>query len=342
MSTYRDEPLVSIVTPFHNTESYLSQCIESVVRQTYRRWEYILVNNCSTDSSPKIAEHYRDQYPDRIRVEHNSSFLSQVQNYNHALRFVCQESSYCKLVQADDWIFPDCVKSMVQVAEAHPAVGIVSAYELEGDEVRLSGLPYPSPEVSGRQVGRLYFLKAKYLFGTPTSLLMRSEVVRSRNPFYQEIYAPFEDGHACFDILRTYNFGFVHQVLTYSRRDNESILSKIRPFGLELLLHFTMLVAHGRDYLSDEEYRNCFELAEREYFRFLSRCACARHPWSKDFWDFHRNGLASVNYTLNRRLLAKWIPRAALEKTWDAFWAVWDKGANNSRERDLRLDEVAP
>lgn len=318
-------PLVSVLTPFYNTDAYLEECITSVLRQTYTNWEYVLVNNCSTDRSAEIADRYVRQYPGRIRLQHNTAFLSQVQNYNAALRAISPESKYCKIVQADDWLFPDCVRSMVEVAEAHPGVGIVAAYELEGDEVRLDGLPYPSPEVPGREIGRLYFLQGKYLLGTPTSLLLRSELIRSRDPFYDGRCAPFEDGHACFDLLKTWNFGFVHQVLTYTRRDNDSIISKVRPFGLELFLRFSMLVTHGQDYLSREEYRRSLKRVEYDYFSFLSKCACALHPESHDFWEFHRKGLASVNYSLDWRLLAKWVPRALVEKAWQGTWSLWDR-----------------
>jgi len=321
----KTEPLVSVVTPFYNTQEFLAECIESVLRQTCQNWEYILVDNYSTDGSREIAERYASRFPEKIRLIRTESFLSQVQNYNFALSCISPGSVYCKIVQADDWLFPDCVRSMVEVAEAHPTAGIVSAYELAGDEIQLGGLPYPSPETSGREVGRLYFLKHVYLFGTPTSLLLRSELVRSRNPFYEERYSPFEDGHACFDLLRTWNFGFVHEVLTYTRRDNESIISRVRPFGIWPLLRFSMLVAHGRDYLTEEEYKRCLKKAEREYLLSLSKCAIAVHRENQGFWDFHRRMLASVNYTLDWRLLAKWIPRAMVEKTWEALWRACDK-----------------
>src|SRR5215471_245318 len=319
-------PRVSFVTPFFNTEKYLEECIESVLGQTYQNWDYVLVNNCSTDSSARIAEEYAKQFPERIRVKHNSEFLSQVQNYNRALRFISPESHYCKVVQADDWLFPECAKSMVAVAEAHPAVGVVAAYELEGDTVCLDGLPYPSPVVSGREICRLYFLEGKYLFGTPTSLLLRSELVRSRDPFYDERLAPFEDGHACFDLLKTWDFGFAHQVLTYSRRDNESILSRVRPFNLELLIRLSMLVVHGRNFLNAQEFDRCLRDAERNYFHYLAKYACARHRQSSEFWEYHRNGLAAINYSLGWRLLGKWIPGALLEKTFDIILSAWDKG----------------
>jgi glycosyltransferase involved in cell wall biosynthesis len=246
-------PLVSVVTPFYNTREYLTECIDSVLHQTYENCEYILVDNCSTDGSSEIAAAYASRYPGKIRSLRTASFLSQVRNYNFALSLISRESKYCKMVQADDWIFADCIKRMVEVAEAHPTVGIVASYELEGDDVGLDGLPYPSPEVSGRDICRLYFLNYKYLFGTPTSLLMRSEVVRTRNPFYEERYAPFEDGHVCFELLKAWNFGFVHQVLTYSRRQAQSIIAPLRSFGLNPFLHFSMLVKYGRDYLSEQE-----------------------------------------------------------------------------------------
>ena len=317
-------PLVSVVTPFHNTEKFLGECIESVLRQSYGNWEYILVDNCSDDSSATIAEKYVARFPDRVKVISTSSFLSQVQNYNFALSQISPQSKYCKMVQADDWLFPDCVKSMVEVAEAYPTVGIVAAYELEGDEVRLDGLPYPSPIIQGRHACRLYFLEHRYLFGTPTSLLIRSSLVRSRTPFYNERYWPFEDGHACFDLLSSCDFGFVHQVLTFSRRNNDGIISRVRPFGLELFLHFCMLVAHGRRYLSPEEYDICLAEVETHYFRFLARRACAIRRSGQDFWDFHRHGLATIGVSLDWKCLRPWIPRALCEKAWDAFWGWWD------------------
>jgi hypothetical protein len=201
----------------------------------------------------------------------------------------------------------------------------VSAYELEGDHASLGGLPYPSPEASGREVCRLYFLKYALLFGTPTSLLMRSEFVRSRNPFYEERHAPFEDFHVCFDALRTWNFGFIHQVLTYSRRDNESTLSRIRPFRFELFSRFATIVVHGKTFLSEQEYRTCYKVAERNYFYFLGWSVI--HGKEAKFWEFHRQRLASIGYTLNSWFLAKWAlivlvdqlgnPKRTLEYLWE-------------------------
>jgi glycosyltransferase involved in cell wall biosynthesis len=328
-------PLVSVVTPFYNTQEFLSECVESVLRQTYTNWEYIFVNNFSTDESANIVKQYVDRFPGKMRLVQTSSFLSQVQNYNFALTLISPESKYCKMVQADDWIFPECLESMVELAEAHPKVGIVAAYELENRWVSLDGLPYPSPEVPGRDVCRIFFKENLHLFGSPTSLLMRSEVVRSREPFYEERHAPFEDSHVCFDLLETWNFGFVHQVLTYSRRDNESFLLRMRPFKFWLFSRLAKILAHGRKYLSEDEYRYFLKDAEHKYFYFLGKSALQGRD--SKFWEFHRERLASIGYSLDLAFMTKWVflvlldyagnPKRTCEYLWPRRKRIFEGGS---------------
>jgi glycosyltransferase involved in cell wall biosynthesis len=294
------------------------------VAQSYQNWDYILVDNCSSDGSSEIAESYARKYPAKIRVVRTESFLTQVQNYNFALSCISPSSKYCKMCQADDWLFPECVARMVCVAEADSSIGIVGAYELAGAEVDLDGLPYPSTMLSGRDACRFCFLNNRYIFGTPTSLLMRSDLVRSRSPFYEERFAPFEDAHVCFDLLTHSNFGFVHQVLTFSRRDNDSMLRRIWRFGFQRFSRFALIVMHGKDYLSVEEYDQCFKAAQYEYFSFLGKSALRGEK--EEFWEFHRNGLASINYRLDRRVMSKWVALAMVDyignpkHTVDALW----------------------
>lgn len=324
-------PLVSIVTPFYNTCDYLAECIESVLRQTYSNWEYILVNNHSTDMSVDIVRPYAERYPEKIRLFHTKSFLSQVQNYNFALSLISAGSKYCKMVQADDWIFAECIERMVALAESHARVGIVAAYELEDRWVSIDGLSYPSPEVSGKEVCRLFFRENLSLFGSPTSLLMRSEIVRSRSPFYDERYAPFEDAHLCFDVLEDWNYGLVHQVLTYSRRDNDSFLRRMRPYKFWLFSRLAKIVAHGKKYLTEDEYRYFLKDAERKYFYFLGKSALQGRDAT--FWNFHKERLASIDYRVNRAFMIKWIlvvildyagnPKRTIEYLWPRRKRVW-------------------
>ena len=74
------EPLVSIVTPVFNGELYLEECIQSVLAQPYENWEYIIVNNCSTDRSLAIAEKYAEKDA-RIKIFSNKQLLPIMKNF---------------------------------------------------------------------------------------------------------------------------------------------------------------------------------------------------------------------------------------------------------------------
>src|SRR5690348_3285817 len=245
----RSAPLVSVVTPLYNNCDTLAECIESVLAQSYENWDYTIINNCSTDGSADIAYRYAAK-DKRIKVFENERFLRAIPNFNVAVRQISPESKYCKFVFADDWIFPECLKQMVSVAEEHPSVGIVGAYGLQGSDVMWSGLPYPSPTVSGREVCRRLFLDGTYVFGTSTSILYRSDLVRSRNPFFNEqnLHADME---SCIVLLKSCDFGFVHQVLTFKRLRAGSLGTITDDINTLLAGHLYNLVAHGRDFLTD-------------------------------------------------------------------------------------------
>ncbi len=183
-------PLVSVVVPVYNYDQYLGECIESVLTQTYSNWELVVVNNCSTDRSGDIAEQYAQKDP-RIRVHHNTEFVDTYRNHNIACRQIAPDSAYCKMLCADDWMFPECLERMVAVAQAHPTIGIVGAYRIDGVEVGCDGLPYPTPFISGRELGRLTLLGSVGVFGSGSWVLYRSECVRARPELYEEA-----DNHA--------------------------------------------------------------------------------------------------------------------------------------------------
>ena len=53
-----NKELVSIITPMYNSEKYIGQTIESVLNQTYKNWEMLIVDDCSNDNSPNIVKEY--------------------------------------------------------------------------------------------------------------------------------------------------------------------------------------------------------------------------------------------------------------------------------------------
>src|SRR5262252_5514080 len=120
-------PLVSIVTPVYNGGKYLDECIRSVISQTYPNWEYTIVNNCSTDESLAIAERYARDDP-RIRVRTNTAFVDAITNHNIAFGCISDRADYCKVVSADDWLFPECLERLVEIGERHPSTAMIASY----------------------------------------------------------------------------------------------------------------------------------------------------------------------------------------------------------------------
>jgi glycosyltransferase involved in cell wall biosynthesis len=295
------QPLVSVVTPAYNEAQHIAECIESVLAQTYTNWDYTIVDNASNDNTLEIARRYaaRDS---RIRIISNQMHLPVIQNHNFALRQISLDSRYCKIVFADDWIFPDCLDKMVELAEKHPGVAIVGAYGQTDSRVVWVGLPFPSTVIpGGREACRLRLLGGPYVFGSCTAVLFRSEIVRSRFAFYNEqnIHA---DSEVFFEFLGQNDFGFVHQVLTY-RRDRENSLtavSKTQNTYLPQILY--ELITYGSKFLTNEELTKRVSEHLRDYYRYLG--IQIYNLREQEFWDFHKKKLAELGYPLSRYRVA--------------------------------------
>jgi glycosyltransferase involved in cell wall biosynthesis len=319
-------PAVSVVTPFYDTEKYLGHCIESVLGQSFGDFEYLLVDNQSGDGSFAIAESYARRDP-RIRLIRNEQFLNQVQNYNQALRHISPGSRYVKIVQADDWIFARCLGDMIELAQANPSVAVVSSYELKGTDVHGAGLPFGRSVIPGREACRLHLLEGIYMFGSPTTLLFRADVVRARDPFYED--GRFhEDTEAVYEVLRGQDFGFVHQVLSSSRLDLESISGAVRSFDPHALDRLILVKRYGRSVLEPAELARCLEHAETRYYRCLARAVLARR--GEAYWDYHRRGLATIGESIDRKRLFKATVPAMLD------WALSSKAALSVARNKLR------
>lgn len=300
MDSGRD-PLVSVVTPVYNGEEHLRECIESVLAQTYTNWDYVIVDNCSTDGTLGIAREFAARDP-RIRVHQNETFVRVHANHNIALRLISPASKYSKVVQADDWLYPECLEKMVHLAEGNQSVAIVQAYRLQGSRVAGDGVPYPSTVMSGRDACRLWLLPGRpSMFGTPTSLLYRSDIVRTRDSFYNESNIS-ADTEVCLEFLERWDYGFVHQVLTSQRMRPGSVMTHMDRLRTDLPTRLYELVTYGPKYLDPDELKREIDEHIRGYYFVLGREALLRRD--SEFWDLHRSKLASLGYPMSTRRIA--------------------------------------
>ena len=282
------EPLVSVVTPVYNGAAYLAECIESVLRQTHEGFEHVISDNRSTDDSLAIARRYAAE-DERIRVVAHEEHLSHhLASWNRSMRLFSDEAAYVKVVHADDWLFDDCLARMVDLAERHPSVGLVSAYRLDEQQVNLDGLPPATEVLPGRDVARSFLLGGPYpfLFGSPTSILLRADLVRKRERFYFEgnVHA---DTESCLDVLSESDFGFVHAVLTYTRRHNEAVTAFTRRIGTYVPADLGAFQRWGPVFLTEEEYDRKLVVRLVGYGAFLA--GRPRNWGSREFRDYHRD-----------------------------------------------------
>jgi glycosyltransferase involved in cell wall biosynthesis len=300
-------PLVSVVTPFYNTADYLEQCITSVLSQTYREFEYVLCDNCSTDGSTEIAALYASK-DSRVRFIRFEELLPQVANYNRALDQMSPNAEWCKIVQADDWLYDSCLERMIEVGALDDEVGLVSSYYLKGNAVRGWGLPIDRQLFDGKEACRYQLRDGIFFMGSPTSVMYRASLVRSRRPFYA-LNRYHEDTEAAYEILEHHKLAFVHQVLTSMRVGNPSIMTSIATFNFPFLDFVIVVNRFAHRFLPAEEADALVRVAERGYFRFLGRGVLELRP--RRFWKYHQAGLATIDRRMPWALIAFNAVRAA-------------------------------
>jgi glycosyltransferase involved in cell wall biosynthesis len=305
-----DAPLVSVVTPVYNGAAFLRNCIESVLEQTYQNYEYIIVNNCSTDRTLDIALSYA-QKDSRIRIHKNDTFIGVIENHNLAFSLISPASKYCKVVSADDYVFPECLTRMVDFAEAHPSVGLVGSYAIAGKNVMYQGLEYAKNVVNGREICRATLLGGPYVFGSPTSLLYRSDLIKATETFYPTSN-PHADTTACYIALADSDFGFVHQVLSCAGIHADSQTSRSLKFGVIRRAGISDLIRFGPQYLQRDEVNERLKLMIDQYYRWLIP-AVFEHSRDKEFWQLQKAGLDEIGFKFSSVKLATAVFRRGLE-----------------------------
>ena len=133
--------LISVIVPVFNTAQYLPVCIESILNQTYRNIEVILVDDGSEDESLKICRNYegRDSRIAVIEVRHQGLVTARKLGVEKA------KGEYCIFVDSDDWISTDLIKEALFLTEGG-TIDIVN-YSLQNvDGNKTTDWSYTVPE----------------------------------------------------------------------------------------------------------------------------------------------------------------------------------------------------
>jgi glycosyltransferase involved in cell wall biosynthesis len=287
-------PRVSIVIPVYNGEAHLFECLASIMAQTYSDWEAIIVNNCSEDSTGKIANDFAQQDP-RFRVVHCTEFLAQAENYNRAVDFASPGAEYIKMIEADNLLWPECLERSVALADRDPKVGLVGCYWLHGKVLRGGGLLLQSEVADGNEVRRHHLLTDLYYLGTPTTLLFRRAALASVSPHFRSGLF-FDDVDLCFRVLAHWKFGFVHQVLAFVRDDNQGLFDAFCDFDYIPAYRYLLAMAYSDEVFDRREAERVKQRWRSAYYRLLGTAMADRR--SKEYWEFHRKAGRIMGFEL--------------------------------------------
>ena len=175
-------PFVSVIMPVFNGEKYLNEAIESILNQTYTNFEFIIINDGSTDTSEEIILSYKDS---RIVYIKNPENYKLIQTLN--IGFSLAKGRYIARMDADDISHPDRLQKQVQFLDVNEDYGLVGTGVNLFHGANKSQLLYHTDNAS------LKFALAFYCPFIHPSIMLRKEVIKDMDVVFDSNYVHAED-----------------------------------------------------------------------------------------------------------------------------------------------------
>lgn len=234
--------MVSIITSVYNTEEYLKKCFDSVLNQSFKDFEFIIVNNGSTDNSSKIINEYKEKDL-RIKLITNKTnkFLSEARN--QALDIA--NGKYIYIVDSDDYIEKNTIKTCVEKAEKYNldivVFGWIMEYYIENKIVSYFVKPKEALYNNRNDLRKnIFHYLNQSILTVPWNKLYRKDIIDKNKIRYQN--TKLEDHHFNMDYIENINScAFINDCFYhYFRSRTTSELNYIYKFDLfqKKLEHF--------------------------------------------------------------------------------------------------------
>src|SRR5690554_3918162 len=124
-----NNPLVTVFIPVYNCENFIDECLKSILNQTYKNIEVLLVDDGSTDNSVEKIKKYSDP---RIRLIQNERNMGIPYTRNVGLKEA--KGKYIAIMDSDDISMPIRIEKQVAYLEQHPEIDAVSSFYIKFDE----------------------------------------------------------------------------------------------------------------------------------------------------------------------------------------------------------------
>jgi glycosyltransferase involved in cell wall biosynthesis len=198
-----DKPLVSVIIIFLNAERFIDEAIESVLGQTYKNWELLLVDDGSTDNSTAIALRFAKQGAERVHYLEHSGHENRGMSASRNLGIRHARGEYIGFLDADDVWLPHKLERQVEILNAHHEAGMIygspqlwhgwtdKLEDIQRDCWQDIGVP-PDTVVSPPRLLTL-FLATKAITPAPSDVLLRREIVEGLGGFEDSFRGLYED-----------------------------------------------------------------------------------------------------------------------------------------------------
>lgn len=188
-------PAISVIIPLYNTEKYIGECLDSLLAQTFKNFEVIVVDDCSTDSSCAIVESYLEKFGGRLTLSHmkkNSGNAALPRN--KGLLLSCGE--YVYFIDSDDWVTSTALEELYALAKKYDADVLYGEKHFETDEkgknIRLisrqPGKLVEQPTFDSEELeDRVKILLQRDIFGPPWNELVCRKVLVENEIIFPEV-----------------------------------------------------------------------------------------------------------------------------------------------------------
>ena len=234
IADYESKALISIIVPIYNVEEYLRECLDSIQKQTYQKFECIMVNDGSTDNSKQIAEEYLVDSRFKLINQSNQGLSSA---RNTAIKHLSANSSFVSFVDSDDYIHSTFLEKMT--AQIEEGVDIIEGLFEHYHDGNIYYFPQSEPHKVALEttVEKLKCLALEKIRNSSCGKLIRREMLHGS--FFPEGWI-FEDLAVVPEFVTSSNKWVKIQetVYTYRIRENSIITSSFSEKDLDIFKIF--------------------------------------------------------------------------------------------------------
>src|SRR3989344_358310 len=207
------KPLVSVVMPVFNAGEFLTEAIESILHQTYKNFEFIIVDDCSTDGSWNVIKSYKKKHPTKINTIRLKKNLNRGGDSCANLAIKRAKGKYIARMDADDIAVIDRLEKQVKFLEENPDIFLVgsSAHVINAKNIIIGEKLEPQ---NHKDIYKSYARFHPVIH--PTSMFRR--LIDKKKFFYQISYSANNDYHTFFKLICTgFKFANLEEKLIYYR-----------------------------------------------------------------------------------------------------------------------------